>query len=80
VRVRSRRGAVTAPIKVGDVVPRGVVFVPFHFGDLGEDSAANNLTSTLEDPVSKPTQSSSEQQPARKAWAALQSPCSPSRL
>jgi predicted molibdopterin-dependent oxidoreductase YjgC len=57
VRVRSRRGAVTAPIKVGDVVPRGVVFVPFHFGDLGEDSAANNLTSTLEDPVSKqPTQ------------------------
>jgi anaerobic selenocysteine-containing dehydrogenase len=33
------------------------VFVPVHFGDLGEDSAANNLTSTLEDPVSKqPTQ------------------------
>jgi hypothetical protein len=28
----------------------------------------------------RPTQSSSEQQPARKAWAALQSPCSPSRL
>lgn len=44
-------------IPVRSVVPRDVVFVPVHFGDLGEDSAANNLTSTLEDPVSKqPTQ------------------------
>jgi ferredoxin-nitrate reductase len=53
VRVQSRRGAVTAPVKVGDTVPVGVVFVPFHFGDLGEETAANNLMSKLEDPVSK---------------------------
>ena len=34
VRIVSRRGSVVAPAKVGDVVPPGVVFVPFHYGDL----------------------------------------------
>jgi len=53
VRIVSRRGAVVAPAKVGDVVPPGVVFVPFHYGDLGEAHAANNLTPQTWDPVSK---------------------------
>jgi predicted molibdopterin-dependent oxidoreductase YjgC len=44
---------VIAPAKVGEVVPAGVVFVPFHYGDLGEEHAANNLTPQVSDPVSK---------------------------
>jgi ferredoxin-nitrate reductase len=53
VRIVSRRGSVVAPAKVGDVVPSGVVFVPFHYGDLGEEHAANGLTPEVSDPVSK---------------------------
>ena len=53
VRVVSRRGSVVAPAKVGDVVPAGVVFVPFHYGELGEEHAANNLMPQTWDPVSK---------------------------
>ena len=53
IRVVSRRGSVVAPAKVGDVVPPGVVFVPFHYGDLGEERAANNLMPQTWDPVSK---------------------------
>jgi predicted molibdopterin-dependent oxidoreductase YjgC len=53
VRIVSRRGATVAPAKVGTVVPAGVVFVPFHYGVLGEDHAANNLMAKLWDPVSK---------------------------
>jgi ferredoxin-nitrate reductase len=61
VRVVSRRGAVLAPAKVGDVVPPGVVFVPFHYGDLGEQHAANSLMPQTWDPVS--------QQPVQKMAA-----------
>jgi anaerobic selenocysteine-containing dehydrogenase len=53
VRVVSRRGAVTGPAKVGDVVARGVVFIPFHYGELTRDTAANNLMPKAWDPVSK---------------------------
>ncbi len=53
VRIVSRRGSIVAPAKVGDVVPPGVVFVPFHYGDLGEEQAANSLTPQTWDPVSK---------------------------
>jgi ferredoxin-nitrate reductase len=53
VRIVSRRGSIIAPAKVGDVVPPGVVFVPFHYGDLGEEHAANNLTPQVWDPVSQ---------------------------
>ena len=42
-----------APAKVGDVVPPGVVFVSFHYGDLGEEHAANSLTPQVSDPVSE---------------------------
>ena len=53
VRIVSRRGTVIAPAKVGDVVSDGVVFIPFHYGELGQDHAANNLMAKMWDPVSK---------------------------
>jgi ferredoxin-nitrate reductase len=55
VEIRSRRGHVVAPVRLGGVEP-GVVFIPFHYGDDGTDdepSAANRLTLTGWDPVSK---------------------------
>jgi anaerobic selenocysteine-containing dehydrogenase len=55
VEVRSRRGHVIVPARLGGVEP-GVVFIPFHYGDDGgEDapSAANRLTISGWDPVSK---------------------------
>jgi anaerobic selenocysteine-containing dehydrogenase len=48
VRIESPRGAIEAPVRVAPVRP-GVVFVPFHYGD----HAANELTLTAWDPVSK---------------------------
>jgi anaerobic selenocysteine-containing dehydrogenase len=48
VRVESRRGAIEVPARVNGV-RRGAAFVPFHYGD----QAANELTQTAWDPVSK---------------------------
>jgi anaerobic selenocysteine-containing dehydrogenase len=58
VRVESPRGRVEAPARVTGI-KEGVVFVPFHYGYWdregrnGHDRAANELTITLWDPVSK---------------------------
>jgi anaerobic selenocysteine-containing dehydrogenase len=56
VEVRSARGAIRAPARLSGIRP-GVVFVPFHYGywDAGGtfDRAANELTLTHVDPVSK---------------------------
>jgi ferredoxin-nitrate reductase len=61
VRLESERGAVEAPVRITDIRP-GSVFVPFHYGywdrdapapDGGAPSAANELTITAWDPVSK---------------------------
>ncbi|MEV0718436.1 molybdopterin dinucleotide binding domain-containing protein, partial [Asanoa sp. NPDC050611] len=57
VRIESPRGAVTAPARLTGVRP-GVVFIPFHYGwwDTGAEPdgrAANELTLTAWDPVSK---------------------------
>jgi anaerobic selenocysteine-containing dehydrogenase len=62
VRVTSRRGELEVPVRIGDVMP-GVVFAPFHYGywDSGaaepgagvRPTAANELTMTEWDPVSK---------------------------
>lgn len=62
VRVRTARGQVTARLRTGDIRP-GVVFLPFHYGywdtaagdrPAGKDgTAANELTPTEWDPVSK---------------------------
>jgi anaerobic selenocysteine-containing dehydrogenase len=58
VEVRSPRGRVRAPARVRGIRP-GVVFVPFHYGYFDTDPdhrvprAANELTLTAWDPVSK---------------------------
>jgi ferredoxin-nitrate reductase len=56
VRVESPRGALEAPARLAGIRP-GTVFVPFHYGAWGNDReeprAANELTVTAWDPVSK---------------------------
>jgi anaerobic selenocysteine-containing dehydrogenase len=57
VEAVSRRGSVRGPARVGDIAA-GHVFVPFHYGywEDGHDGhhrAANELTRTIWDPVSK---------------------------
>jgi ferredoxin-nitrate reductase len=55
VEVRSRRGRVVVPARFGGIEP-GVVFLPFHYGDDGDDdqpTEANRLTISGWDPVSK---------------------------
>lgn len=57
VTVRSRRGRITAPARLGGTRP-GLVFAPFHYGYFDQrhsdhDRAANELTRTEWDPVSK---------------------------
>ena len=55
VEVTSRRGAVVGPARIGDVEP-GHLFVPFHYGYWdaeGHERAANEMTLTAWDPVSK---------------------------
>lgn len=53
--VRSRRGEVEVKAKLSTAIKRGVVFLPMHWGKiLGSDlNRANNITSTLLDPISK---------------------------
>src|SRR6266481_5912526 len=44
VLLSSRRGTIQLPIRLSDGVSPGMVFVPFHWGDLfGEGNAANYL-------------------------------------
>src|SRR5205814_6122110 len=44
-QLTSRRGTVRLPVRLSDRVPSGLVFVPFHWGDLfGPGNAANYLT------------------------------------
>jgi anaerobic selenocysteine-containing dehydrogenase len=50
VRVESRRGAVEVAVRCTGNRP-GTLFLPFHYGD--PDTAANDLTPTSWDPVSK---------------------------
>ena len=49
VKVSSRRGGVFAEARVTDIVPEGVLFMPFHFAD----GPANKLTNTAIDPTAK---------------------------
>jgi anaerobic selenocysteine-containing dehydrogenase len=65
VVVESVRGSITVPVRCTDI-RRGSVFIPFHYGDLSPDGdqetqrglpqAANELTITAWDPVSKQPQ------------------------
>ncbi|HEX6023415.1 MAG TPA: molybdopterin oxidoreductase family protein [Solirubrobacter sp.] len=54
IRIESPRGAIDAPARI-TAIREGVVFVPFHYGswDAGVSRAANELTVTSWDPVSK---------------------------
>ena len=55
VEVKSRRGSITEPARIGDIEP-GLVFIPFHYGYWDKDDrarAANELTITEWDAVSK---------------------------
>ena len=75
VEVESRRGTVRAPARVGDILP-GHLFLPFHYGYWDEPGdghrrAANELTLTAWDPVSK--------QPHFKYAAARASKVEPAR-
>jgi formate dehydrogenase alpha subunit len=49
VKVSSRRGSVEVDAKVTEKVGEGVIFMPFHFAE----AAANTLTNSALDPVSK---------------------------
>ncbi|MCD9015770.1 nitrate reductase [Parachryseolinea silvisoli] len=54
VTIRSARGDVRVRAKITDEIKQGVVFLPMHWGKAMTDLArANNLTSTLVDPISK---------------------------
>jgi formate dehydrogenase alpha subunit len=49
VKVSSRRGSVEVNAKVTEKVGKGIIFMPFHFAE----AAANTLTNSALDPVSK---------------------------
>lgn len=53
--VKSRRGEVQVKAKISAAIKQGVVFLPMHWGKiLGSDlNRANNITSTIVDPLSK---------------------------
>lgn len=55
VEVKSARGEVRVPARVSMTIKQGVVFLPMHWGRIaGSDlNRANNITSSLIDPVSK---------------------------
>jgi anaerobic selenocysteine-containing dehydrogenase len=54
VQVSSRRGTIRLPVKINAGAALGVVFVPFHWGDLfAPDNACNYLTLSATDPLSK---------------------------
>lgn len=55
VEVKSRRGRVVQPARIGEIEP-GLIFMPFHYGYWDHPNrprAANELTLTVWDPVSK---------------------------
>ncbi len=53
-QVSSRRGTVRARVRIDETSPPGVVFLPFHWGDLfAPGNAVNYLTIAATDPVSK---------------------------
>lgn len=49
VWVTSRRGTIEVQARVADIVPPGIVFIPFHY----RETSANQLTTDATDPISK---------------------------
>lgn len=53
VTIQSRRGTIFLPARISTTLRPGLLFAPFHWGDLwGEDRAVNYLTITALDPQS----------------------------
>jgi ferredoxin-nitrate reductase len=55
IKVESRSGRVEGPARIGGIAP-GLIFIPFHYGywdGVERFRAANELTKTSWDPVSK---------------------------
>ena len=48
-KVVSRRGEIVTPVRPGDIVPEGAIFMDFHFAQANP----NELLGTFLDPVSK---------------------------
>jgi ferredoxin-nitrate reductase len=70
VLLSSRRGAIRLPARLSDHVPAGMVFVPFHWGDLHHpDNAANYLTISATGRIAK--------QPELKFCAVSVEKCAP---
>jgi ferredoxin-nitrate reductase len=54
VTLQSRRGVIRLPARIVDTLQPGVLFAPFHWGDLwGEGQAGNYLTNAALDPQTK---------------------------
>ncbi|WP_251551429.1 molybdopterin oxidoreductase family protein [Neobacillus muris] len=53
VRVTTKRGSIMVPARITDAVRPGAIFIPFHYGTLTENQAANVLTLETWDLVSK---------------------------
>jgi formate dehydrogenase major subunit/formate dehydrogenase alpha subunit len=49
VRIETRRGSIQAKAAVSDRVPRGIIWMPFHFAE----ASANKLTNSASDDVTK---------------------------
>ncbi|MCL4386344.1 MAG: formate dehydrogenase subunit alpha [Actinobacteria bacterium] len=49
IKVSSRRGSIILKVKAGNIVPKGTLFIPFHY----REAAANILTILAVDPVAK---------------------------
>ena len=69
VEVISRRGKVMVQCRVTEELPRGVCFLPFHWGrDHGFFKAANNLTISARDPLSRQPELKACAVRVRKVW------------
>jgi predicted molibdopterin-dependent oxidoreductase YjgC len=83
IEVSSRRGTLQAKARLGDIAP-GHVFVPFHYGYWDKDTeegghkrAANELTLTAWDPVSKQPHFKYAAVQVRKVGAAVEESIGP---
>ncbi len=69
VEVISRRGKVMVQCRVTEEISRGVCFLPFHWGrDHGFFKAANNLTISARDPMSRQPELKACAVRVRKVW------------
>lgn len=53
VRVTTKRGSIQVPARITDAVRQGAIFIPFHYGALTDNQAANTLTLETWDLISK---------------------------